>query len=87
MLHDPDTYSNPMEFNPDRFQGSDPEMKKATELAFGFGRRVCPGMHFADGTIFAIIVTVLATCEILPAVDIDGQIILPEVAYTSGTVT
>ena len=47
MLHDPDIYPNPMEFNPDRFNGLDSEMKKATNPIFGFGRRLCAGMHFA----------------------------------------
>lgn len=61
-------------------------MKKVTDLAFGFGRRACPGVHFTEGTIFAVVSTVLATCEILPDVDEDGKDDVPSVEYTSGTI-
>lgn len=87
MLHDPEIYPDPMEFKPERFDGLDSEMKKVTDLAFGFGRRVCPGMHFAEGTLFAIIATALATCDILPGLDEHGKEVLPKYAYTPGTIT
>ncbi|KDR73159.1 hypothetical protein GALMADRAFT_722618 [Galerina marginata CBS 339.88] len=87
MLHDPELYPNPMEFNPERFNGLDSEMAKVTGLSFGFGRRVCPGMHFAEGTLFAIIATTLATCDILPGLDKNGNEVLPKYAYTPGTIT
>ena len=61
-------------------------MKKATNPIFGFGRRLCPGIHFADGTLFAIIATTLATCDILPGLDEKGNEVLPRYAYTSGTI-
>ncbi|KAJ7301421.1 putative monooxygenase [Mycena albidolilacea] len=84
MLHDPEVYSNPMDFDPDRYQ-NDAEMEKVTDLIFGFGRRAYPGKAFADGTLFAIASTVLATCEILLPVDVQGNKIVQDVAYTSGT--
>ncbi|KAI0917772.1 hypothetical protein AcV7_007098 [Taiwanofungus camphoratus] len=87
MLHDPEVYPNPMAFDPDRYQKLDSEMQKVTDLAFGFGRRACPGLHLAEATVFSIVATVLATCEILPEVDTNGKDIVPEIAYTSGTIT
>ena len=40
IMHDPATYANPMEFNPERFLGNHPEPDpRAT--GFGFGRRIC----------------------------------------------
>ncbi|OJA16799.1 hypothetical protein AZE42_12174 [Rhizopogon vesiculosus] len=45
MLNDPRTYSNPSEFNPERFlanDGKEPETEPRT-ICFGFGRRICPG--------------------------------------------
>ena len=86
MLHDAEIFPNPMDFNPDRYQNLDSEMQKVTNLAFGFGRRICPGMYLAEGTIFAIVMTVLATCDILPAIDANGKKVTPEVSYTSGTI-
>lgn len=86
MLHDAETYTNPMEFYPERYNGMDSEMQKVTDLAFGFGRRVCPGLHFAEGTLFLVVATTLATCNVLPGLDRDGKEILPEYAYTTGTI-
>jgi hypothetical protein len=86
MLHDPDVYPDPMTFSPERFNGDDAAMDSAKELVFGFGRRVCPGIHFAEGTFFAIITTLLTTCDILPGLDINGKEVLPEYEYTDGTI-
>ena len=86
MLHDPKVYSNPMDFNPDRFNGLDSEMKKVTELTFGFGRRFCPGTHFGESTLFSVVSTTLATCDVLPGLDKDGNEALPKCVYTSGTI-
>lgn len=86
MLHNPDDYPNPMDFTPERFNMLDSEMKKVTDLVFGFGRRVCPGQYFAEGTFFAIVATTLATCDILPGLDENGNEVLPKYAYTPGTI-
>ena len=45
ILHDPETYLNPMEFNPERFLRDDPE-QDPREAVFGFGRRLCEYCHF-----------------------------------------
>nr|BAK09477.1 cytochrome P450 [Postia placenta] len=83
MLHDPNIYPEPDAFKPERYGGSDIEMKKVTDIAFGFGRRACPGFYFAQGTIFSIVVTVLATCDIVPIVDNHGREIIPDVRYST----
>ena len=61
-------------------------MHKVTDLVFGFGRRRCPGVDFAEETVFAIIATVLSTCYIVPQVDDDGIEIIPEFKLTPGLV-
>lgn len=86
MLHDPSVYSDPAAFNPDRYGLADSEMQKVTDLAFGFGRRACPGHHFALGTFYAIVLTTLATCDILPALDEHGKEVIPGAKLLSGTI-
>ncbi len=46
---DPSIYENPLEFNPERFVGSDVDLKGKDFqlLPFGSGRRVCPGVPLA----------------------------------------
>ena len=39
-MHDPATYANPMEFNPERFLGDKPEADPRATV-FGYGRRIC----------------------------------------------
>ncbi|KAF9527201.1 putative monooxygenase [Crepidotus variabilis] len=86
MLHDPEAYPNPMAFKPERYNGDDAEMEKAKTLSFGFGRRICPGRHFAEGTAFSIMATALATCEIIPGLDANGKEVLPTMEVTEGTI-
>jgi cytochrome P450 len=88
MLHDPDIYPDPMVFNPDRFNGDDDKMERVKDLVFGFGPRFCPGRFFNGETFFSIVATTLATCDILPGLDKDGNEVLPNTnAFTPGTVT
>ncbi|KAJ7499369.1 cytochrome P450 [Mycena latifolia] len=87
MLHDPDVFANPMEFDPDRDQNLDSEMEKVTDLVFGFGRRLCPGKTFGEANVFAIVATVLATCNVSPAIDASGNDIIPKVSYSSGSIS
>ncbi|KAF9523256.1 putative monooxygenase [Crepidotus variabilis] len=86
MFHDPEIYPDPMAFKPERFEGNDVEMEKMS-IVFGFGRRICPGRYFAEGTLFSTITTFLATCDILPGCDENGRHIMPEAKYNSGTIS
>ncbi|KAF7324639.1 Cytochrome P450 [Mycena kentingensis (nom. inval.)] len=57
IFHDPDVFENPHLFNPDRFlksehgtlPGMDADFRE--NLAFGAGRRVCPGQWIARSTV------------------------------------
>lgn len=42
IMHDNELYPDPMKFDPERFLGKDPQTDPR-KIAFGFGRRVCPG--------------------------------------------
>ncbi|KAK2053880.1 cytochrome P450 [Colletotrichum caudatum] len=86
FLHDPQTYSDPSSFNPDRYLAPrnepDPE-----DHVFGFGRRVCPGRYLADESIFITVARLLATFDIKKAVDGSGNEIEPEIHGTSGLIS
>jgi len=86
MTHDPQVYSNPYEFNPDRFMGPNPE-KDPRDVCFGFGRRICPGLNLADASVFISCAMSLAVFDVSKSVDDSGRVIEPIVEYTDGTIS
>lgn len=64
MLHDESVYPSPFKFDPTRFIG-EKQQPDPRELAFGRGRRVCPGQHIAEASVFIQVASVLATFDIL----------------------
>lgn len=86
MLNDPRTYANPSQFNPERFlakDGKEPETEPRT-MCFGFGRRICPGLHLADASIWISTAMSLAVFDISKVVE-NGVELTPEVEHLSGT--
>ncbi|CAE6357824.1 unnamed protein product [Rhizoctonia solani] len=63
ILHDPKHYPSPHTFTPDRYLKSvpDPDPRR---FNFGFGRRVCPGLHVANDTAWVMCAAVLASFDI-----------------------
>ena len=52
MMKDEEMFPDPEKFLPERFlETDDPNLKNFT-LPFGFGRRVCAGMHVAEQSLF-----------------------------------
>ncbi|KAJ7834052.1 cytochrome P450 [Mycena olivaceomarginata] len=79
---------NPSEFNPDRFlegDGRNPQPDPRT-VAFGFGRRTCPGKDIAENTVWAAIVSIFFAFRIRPARDSTGEEIPINVEYIEGSV-
>ncbi|THU84143.1 cytochrome P450 [Dendrothele bispora CBS 962.96] len=68
MTHDPKTYKNPMDFNPERFLGDKPE-QDPKDMIFGFGRRLCPGRLLGDASVFITLAMSLAAFDIKPLED------------------
>ncbi|KDQ58000.1 hypothetical protein JAAARDRAFT_193485 [Jaapia argillacea MUCL 33604] len=69
MAQDPDMFPNPEAFEPERFlKTTDPRLLDFT-LPFGFGRRICPGMHVASQSLFILITRILWAFEIKPLLD------------------
>ncbi|KAF5856283.1 hypothetical protein ETB97_007639 [Aspergillus alliaceus] len=64
--HDPNDYHSPMEFKPERFlsDGGHVPERDPYFLAFGFGRRICPGRNLADSNLYLSIVQLLAVYNI-----------------------
>lgn len=86
FLHDPETYANPDAFDPERFlePRNEPD---PNEESFGYGRRICPGRHLADDSIFITVARLLTTFNMKKAVDASGKEIQPQVRTTSGSIS
>ncbi|KAH7912679.1 cytochrome P450 [Hygrophoropsis aurantiaca] len=53
ISRDPDVYPNPDAFDPQRWLNSDGQVRDDLKFpSFGFGRRICPGQHIANRSIF-----------------------------------
>jgi cytochrome P450 len=75
ILHDPDIYPDPEVFKPERFLNEDGSVRDdpAISLAFGVGKRICPGRHFVDATLFIVASSVLSVFDITKAKDENGH--------------
>ncbi|KAG6810836.1 hypothetical protein H0H92_010131 [Tricholoma furcatifolium] len=77
IMHDPELFPSPNDFQPDRFlETSDPRLQ-TFEVPFGFGRRICPGMHLAMNSLLINVSRILWAFEILPAIDEKGCTVKP----------
>ncbi|KAI0762207.1 cytochrome P450 [Fomes fomentarius] len=77
ISRDPETYPDPESFTPERFldgEGKlDVEGKDPANYAFGFGRRICPGRHFAESSLFITCASILWAFDVSPPVNGDGH--------------
>lgn len=53
---------------------------------FGYGRRICPGQHFADATVFLTIAQLVAAFDIGSAIDEFGREIPVKLELSGGIV-
>ncbi|KAJ7636944.1 cytochrome P450 [Roridomyces roridus] len=82
ILHDPAVFSSPHKFQPDRYLGAASEQANSVVAsAFGFGRRICPGMHIASNSVFIAIATILTLFRIEKYVDGEGRVVEPVEEY------
>ncbi|KAJ7631006.1 cytochrome P450 [Roridomyces roridus] len=84
ILHEPETYPDPLAFNPNRFapenrtEGKNP----LPDPAFGFGRRFCPGRILAFDTIWIAVASILVVYDISKSRDETGALKEPAVEFT-----
>lgn len=85
MTRDPDRFALPELFMPERYIDSPGcTAEKPFAHPFGFGRRICPGRYVADGSVWASIVTILATLRVVHAKDEKGETIEVKEEFSSG---
>jgi cytochrome P450 len=66
ILHDPVMYPEPDIFKPERFLNADGNLRDDPILVstFGFGKRICPGRHLADATLFISVASLFSVFNI-----------------------
>ena len=93
---DPKRFPNPRTFYPERYAddyqtlgeaAANPDASKRDQFTFGAGRRICPGIHVAERSLFLGISRILWGFDIKPKKDAAGKPILPNPEkYTQGFV-
>jgi cytochrome P450 len=75
ILHDPEVYPDPETFKPERFLNDDGTFRDdpTISLAFGAGKRICPGRHLVDTTLFIVTACVLSIFNVTKARDENGH--------------
>ncbi|KAK7041425.1 hypothetical protein VNI00_009291 [Paramarasmius palmivorus] len=87
MSLDKRVYSEPERFDPTRFLPTpDGRGEPYFPASWGFGRRICPGRHFANMSLWHAMACILATLEICPEKDVHGFPMMPEIRFTEGLV-
>ncbi|KAI9493967.1 cytochrome P450 [Zychaea mexicana] len=88
-------YDNPREFIPERYLydkrplsvSVNANSQTRDQFVFGWGRRICPGVHMSDVELFNFWVRILATARIEPPL-LNGQPVYPDLnAYHDGGLT
>ncbi|KAL8948605.1 MAG: hypothetical protein Q9222_005221 [Ikaeria aurantiellina] len=75
LSRDPELYAQPNHFCPDRFKGDTlsaaesavhEDYKQQDHPHFGFGHRLCPGIHVVESSLFMVIARLLWAYHIKP---------------------
>lgn len=84
VLHNPDLYPDPEAFKPERHLNDDGTLRDdpVITLAFGVGKRICPGRHFVDSTLFIVVSSILSVFDVMKAKDKNGGEIPVNVAMS-----
>ena len=80
MTSNPSVYTNPDEFDPDRYERGEPY----PQGNFGFGRRKCPGNFLALASVYIFLATLMATFDLEKVIGPDGQPLEPQAGVSIG---
>jgi cytochrome P450 len=78
---DANRYPNPTKFQPERFlnhslgaaaYANSSDIAGRDHFAYGNGKRICPGLHLAERSLFNMTARLLQTFDIKPALDATG---------------
>ncbi|KAI0659815.1 CyP450 monooxygenase [Cubamyces menziesii] len=87
IFHDAHIFPKPDAFCPERYLKDgklNTDILQPEILAFGMGRRTCPGKHFADDSLFISIASILHVFNITKALDAQGTPIPVKAEVASG---
>ncbi|KAK0193192.1 cytochrome P450 [Armillaria mellea] len=74
IFHDPDIFPDPERFDPQRWLNPDRTIRNDIKnYNFGFGRRVCPGMHVANRSLFVNTALLMWAFNVLQPDSIDAM--------------
>lgn len=85
FLHDPEVYPDPDIFKPERYL---PPLNEPDpgQIAFGYGRRSCPGRLFADSMVYIAVVQLLAVFRFGKTRDAQGDEIPVKLTHVPGLI-
>ncbi|KAF2493596.1 putative O-methylsterigmatocystin oxidoreductase [Lophium mytilinum] len=82
VVHFDDRYEEPYAFRPERYMdhtlragayAAMPDPSQRDHFGFGAGRRICPGMHLAENSVFITMAKILWAFEVRPALGPDRK--------------
>ena len=88
-MHDEAVYNSPFEFKPERFLPKSLgglEEPDPVPTVFGWGRRVCPGMHLAEASLWIYAANILAVMNVVPVKKERGEEVRPQEEGTEGII-
>ncbi|KAJ4469249.1 cytochrome P450 [Lentinula aciculospora] len=91
LMHDPEVYTDPMDFKPERFLRPDgtlnPDIRDPRDVIFGIGRRYCPGRYAAYDFAWIAIASLLTVFNVKRSLNENGVPIEPTYEYTSTVIS